>query len=424
MTRACSALAALALFAGTLSACGPEPRDPNVIEFWTLQLSPTFDDYLIALVDTFETQNPGIEVRWVDVPYQGITQKFLASIASGRSPDVVNLPADFVRSYVDLGALVPLDSLVAPSVRAGYLPASMEPLVQQGRTYGLPWYLSTQILLYDRAKLAGAGFSEVDLPETYTGLLAFARDYGARTGDYAFFYALVVEGFLFEVLAAEGVPMVSADGQRAAFNTPRAAAVLRPWVESFQAGTMPRESLSQGHSAAIRLYQSGTIALFIGGPQFLRIVEENAPGVYATTDVAPALTGATGAKGLAVMSLAVSTASANPEMAAAFAAFVTNAENQLAFARRVPIYPSVTSALDDPYFTATSPDSSVEARARVLGASQLSESRVLRPNVRHYNRLQESFRNQMLKAFLGSIPVEDALARAADDWDKILAEQW
>lgn len=419
-------LGALALLLATLpflGSCGPGERDPSVIEFWTLQLSPTFDDYIHGLVRTFEAQNPGVTVRWVDVPYQGITQKFLASIASGRSPDVVNLPADFVRSYVDLGALIALDTLLPSGTREAYLPAAMDPLVTDGAAYALPWYLSTQVLFYDRAKLAAAGFSAADVPSTYDELLAFAQEYGRRTGDYAFFFALVVEGFLFEVLRAEGIPMTTPDGQRAAFNTPRAAAVLREWVAAFQSGAMPRESIAQGHSAALRLYQSGTIAMFIGGPQFLRIIEENAPTLYRTTEVAPAITGATGQKGLAVMALAVSARAANPALAARFAAFVTNAENQLAFSRLVPIYPSVTSALDDDYFAADA-DTSIEARARALGAAQLPESVVLRPLLRNYNRLQGSFKAHMLKAFLGTTTVEEALAGAEQDWNKILAERW
>jgi putative chitobiose transport system substrate-binding protein len=416
------ALAALVLLAGGLAACGPGERDPNVVEFWTLQLSPTFDDYILGMAAAFEAEHPGITVRWVDVPFQGITQKFLASIASGRSPDVVNLPGDYLRSYVALGALRPLDSLLSQETLDSYLPSARDPLVFDGETYGVPWYLSTQILLYDRARVEAAGFTEDDLPETFSELLAFARRYGERTGDYAFFYPLVVEGFLFEVLQAEGIPMATPDGTQAAFNTPRAAAILQEWVDAFRSGVMPRESISQGHRAALQLFQSGTIAMFIGGPQYLRIVEENAPSIYRTTDVAPAVTGATGQKALAVMSLAVSTASANPEMAAAFAAFVTNAENQLAFSRRVPIYPSVTASLDDPYFTEAG--EAVEERARVLGAAQLPESAVLRPSLRHYNRLQEAFKAHMLKAFLGTRTVEQALAAAESDWNKILAEQW
>ncbi|RMH56314.1 MAG: sugar ABC transporter substrate-binding protein [Bacteroidetes bacterium] len=405
-----------------LAACGPPERDPSVIEFWTLQLSPTFDDYIHGMIADFEARHPGITVRWVDVPYEGITQKFLSAIAGGRSPDVINLPADYVKKYVTLGALTPLDTLLTDSLLARYVPAAMAPLHIDGRVYALPWYLSTQILIYDRNKLQQAGFDPDQPPRTYAGLLDFARRYTERTGDYAFFYNLVVDSYLIEVLEAEGIPVVSEDGTKALFNTPEAVAVVEDWVAAFRAGVMPRESIAQGHQAALQLYQSGTIAMFIGGPQFLNIIRENAPNLYETTDVAPAITGATGKKNLAVMSLALSTKTANPEMAAAFAAFVTSAENQLAFSKIVTIFPSVTRALEDPYFQA--PDSSLEARARRIAARQLPEAVVLKPSLNHYNRLKEVFKAHLLKAFLGDASVQEALDAAAEDWNKILAETW
>lgn len=403
--------------------CGPPERDPNVIEFWTLQLSPTFDDYLNDLIDRFEADHPGITIRWVDVPYDGITQKFLSSIASGRSPDVVNLPSDYLAKYVQLGALLPLDTLLADSAKADYLPAAATPLIFDGHWYGVPWYLSTQILIYDREKLREAGFDPDAPPRTYDALLDMARTYGERTGDYAFFYNLVVDSYLIEVLEAEGIPVVSEDGTRALFNTPEAAAVIEDWVAAFKAGVMPRESIAQGHRAALQLYQSGTIAMFIGGPQYLRIIQENAPSLYETTDVTSAITGTTGKKNLAIMSLVVSAKTANPEMAAKFAQFVTNGPNQLAFSKIVTIYPSVQSALEAPYFTELA-DSTLDARARFIAASQLDEAELLKPALPNYNRLLEVFKAHLLKAFTGDKTVQKALDDAADDWNKILAEQW
>ncbi len=284
--------------------------------------------------------------------------------------------------------------------------------------YAVPWYLSTQIVIYDRAKLARAGFHAV--PQRYDSLLAFATAYKQRTGDYGLFFNLVTESDLILVLQAEGVPVVSADGRHARFNTPEAARVLRAWQHAFAAGAMPRESITEGHGAALKLYQSGAVPLFIGGPQFLRIIRENAPALYRTTEVAPAVTGASGARNLAVMSLAVARRSANRAAAADFAAFVTNAANQLAFAQIVPVYPSVTRALDDPFFRVA--DTTLEARARVIGAAQLPGARSLKPALDNYNRLQEALKVQLLKAFKDGKPLQQALDAAAADWDLILAE--
>jgi putative chitobiose transport system substrate-binding protein len=401
-----------------IAACGLPERDPSVVEFWTLQLSPTFDDYIEGLIAEFEAQNPDITIRWVDVPYDGITRKYLNAIAAGQSPDVVNLPADFIRKYAELGALAPLDTLLSPQVVDAYLPAAVDPLRMGGATYAVPWYLSTQIVIYDRERLSAAGFDAP--PQTYDELLAFAHAFHERTGDYAFFTNLIVESDLIEVLEAEGVPVVNEDETRATFNTPRGREVLASWRDAFREGTMPRESIAQPRSAALRLYQSGTIALFTGGPQFLRIVEENAPSLFASTDVAPAIVGEEGSRNLAVMSLAVANQAANPQAAADWAAFVTNGPNQLAFSRIVPVFPSVTETLTDPYFTAD--DSTLVGRARGIAAGQLIGSRVLKPSLPNYNRLQEAFKSSLLRAFKDDRSLDDALAEAQEDWDKILEE--
>ncbi len=183
---------------------------------------------------------------------------------------------------------------------------------------------------------------------------------------------------------------------------------------------MPRESIAQPQSAALQLYLSGTIVLFTGGPQFLRIVEENAPTLFADTDVAPAIVGSEGSRNLAVMSLAVANRSANPQAAADWAAFVTNGPNQLAFSRIVPVFPSVTATLSDPYFTAD--DSTLIGRARGIAAGQLIGSRVLKPSLPNYNRLQEAFKSSLLRTFKDDRSLDDAMAEAQEDWDKILEE--
>ena len=69
-------LAVMGLLVSGLVSCSPsspsvqQPRGGKAeIEFWTMQLSPKFDGYFQQLIANFETQNPGIAVRWVDVPW-------------------------------------------------------------------------------------------------------------------------------------------------------------------------------------------------------------------------------------------------------------------------------------------------------------------------------------------------------------------
>jgi putative chitobiose transport system substrate-binding protein len=136
--------------------------------------------------------------------------------------------------------------------------------------------------------------------------------------------------------------------------------------------------------------------------------------------VAPAPVGEAGWKELDVMALAVTSTSRNRSAAAALAAFITSAGPQVAFSKLVPVFPSVRSAYDDPFFTAS--DASLTSDARQIGAQQIPAARVLRPSVPHYPRLREIFKEHMLTCFLGRRSPADALALAQAQWNEVLAE--
>ncbi|MFX4535743.1 extracellular solute-binding protein, partial [Acinetobacter baumannii] len=91
-----------------------------------------------------------------------------------------------------------------------------------------------------------------------------------------------------------------------------------------------------------------TLATLTIGPNFLKIVKENAPAVYRVTGVAPQFPETARARDFSLMLLVVPAQSGHPRQAVDFAAFITNAENQLALAKAAPVLPSVSAALGDP----------------------------------------------------------------------------
>jgi putative chitobiose transport system substrate-binding protein len=41
-----------------------------------MQLQPEFTDYFNNAIDTFQKENPGVKVSWVDVPWSAMESKF------------------------------------------------------------------------------------------------------------------------------------------------------------------------------------------------------------------------------------------------------------------------------------------------------------------------------------------------------------
>jgi putative chitobiose transport system substrate-binding protein len=410
---------AIVLCLALLVGCTGGGKRPGTIEFWTLQLSPTFDPFIRGMIAEFEAAHPGVKIRWVDLPFEGITQKLLSTVAAGEPPDIVNLPADYVRKYAGLGVLRPLGGLISDSVVQLHLAESVRPLRVEGDLFGVPWYLATKVMIVDTAALRRGGFRGPP-PATYKDLIRFSREYFRRTGKPAFSVNLAADSYMLEILVSEGVVLLDEAGRRATFSSPQGVSVLQEWVDLFREGALPRESILTGHRGGLDLYQSGGIAMFIGAPQFLRIVRENSPGIYASTDVAPVPVGRAGLTELDVMALGVSQECRMPAEAAAFIEFLTDGRQQLKFSKLVPIFPSRIEALNDPFFLDST--GKLEGKGRAIGARQLPRGVVMKPVVGDSHRLVETFKEGMLKAFLGNITPAAALADTKRRWDALLLE--
>jgi putative chitobiose transport system substrate-binding protein len=419
---AAGAVLLLLLLAALLTPGCPGVEEGVTIEFWTLQLSPAFDGYFHPLIAEYESAHPGVRVRWVDIPYDGAVQKLLAAVAAGEPPDVVNMSADFLSRFAELGAFADLAVLLPPESVAVFLPNAVDVCRYRGTLPALPWYLNTYVLIFNRDLLRAAGVPDSAVPATYTELAAFVRTYRTRTGKFAFFWNLGKDSQLPIMLEAEGVPVADSLLTRATFNTPAGVERVGAWVDLYRGGFMQRESIIRSGTSVIEAYQSGSVAMVLTGPVFLERVRVNAPGIYAATGVAPAPVGATGRHELATMTLSVSAGSRHTREAADFLLFVLSAKNQLAFSRRETTYPSVTAALRDSFFTAD--DGTLAARARAVGARTLPVATTLARYTRHpeFVRLRDIFGEAVQEACLGKRSTQEALDAAAVRWNRIFAE--
>lgn len=401
-------------------SCKPE-KLKGEIEFWTLQLSPAFDDYFKKIIREYEAKNPGIKIKWVDIPYDAVIPKLLSSIAAGDAPDVVNLSSDFVSKFYRMGTLydisqsVPLDSL-----RNVYVKGALEDGIYNGFVAALPWYLNTYTIMYNKRLFQEAGFSSKDVPATFHEAVRFIREYKNRTGRFATFWNIGKDSYLPMMLESEGLSMVDSSFREVLFTQPTAIALLQEWINLYREGYLPRESIIRAGSAIIEPYQSGQIAFVFTGPVFLKRVKENAPAVYAETDIAPPLVGSTGAHELATMSIAVLNSTPDKNAATDFAMFVTNAQNQSDFCRMATIYPSTLESLKDEYFVKN--DGTLEAKARIEGAKLLYSARRLRYFLKHprFDELRDSFDEAIQEACLNPDDNGTALKKCAERWRIIL----
>ncbi len=409
-----------------LSSCTPSPSSgPGEIEFWTMQLKPQFTQYFERLNNNFETNNEASKLRWVDIPWSAMESKILTSISARTAPDVVNLNPNFASQLATRNAWLNLDKAVEPQIKDIYLPkiweASSIEVCQESNcdntTFGLPWYLTTRVTIYNQKLLEEAGISQP--PKTYQELAAVAKQVKEKTGKYAFFVTFVSSDSaeVLESLVQMGVDLVDKDG-KAAFNTPAGVAAFKYWVDLYQQKLLPPEVLTQGHRHGIELYQAGETALLASGAEFLQTITNNAPTIAQVSAAAPQITGKTGKKNVAVMNLVIPRDSDKSEEALKYALYVTNTENQIAFAKEANVLPSTKEAVEKYIqdLEKQGANTPVE-QARKVSAMQLKDAEILIPAMENVQVLQKAIYENLQAAMLSEKTVEQAVKDAADEWD-------
>ena len=403
---------------------GPPQREISV---WTLDLAPRFNPYMRRVIGAWEARHPGVKVRWTDVPWSSVERKLLAAVYARTAPDLVNLNPPFAANLASKGGLLDLDAVLPPAASVAYLPSIWNAGRQGDQQFAIPWYLTARVTMANSALLRQAGYGAP--PRRWEEVPAYAEAVKRRTGRYALFVTVVPDDSaeLMESMVQMGVQLL--DGRRrAAFNSAAGRRAFAFWSDLYRRGLLPREVVSQGYRRAIELYQAGDLAQVATGPDFLRNLQTNAPGIAASTRPYAPLSGAGGEANVAVMNLVVPRQSRHAPEAVDFALFLTDAGNQLAFAQEARVLPSSRQALQqlEQQLAApvAEPGQAMVQDARRLSVRTLAQARVLVPATPGVKRLQAILYTQLQRAMLGEIASDRALAQAELEWNRYAEARW
>lgn len=421
-----------ALAAGTvllITGCGlgsgasTEPVDvggkiEGTVEFQTMQLSPTFDDYLNATIDAFEAAHPGTTVKWTDIPSNAAARKVSADAIAGTLPDVMDL---------DTGTLAPLGrkNLVvdmaesAGDVKDSYVATAWQSFAFSGTgAAALPWYLNTPVLISNKAVLGKAGLGSSPDPSGYDELLTRSAQIAKSAGVAGY---QPTETGIANALLTVGVPLVDENATKAVVNTPEAVAFVGKLAGLYKSGGIPKDSVSAKERSEIETFSEGKTAYLESGGSRLKIIKENSPAVFGSVAVGKPLGDATKRTWLVAHGLAVPKSSDNLPAAVAFAKFLTSAENQLALAKVSSVFPSTTASLSDPFFSAG--DADLTAAARRIAATSLRDGRTTVKPPAVDAEYGATLWSAIQPAILGKVSPAAALGDAETKLTKILQER-
>ncbi|MFM7732452.1 MAG: extracellular solute-binding protein, partial [Cyanobium sp.] len=186
-------LAVPLLLAVACGGCVPAPpREPaREMSVWTLDLAPRFNPYMRRVTAAWERRNPGVKVRWTDVPWSSVERKLLASVYARTAPDVVNLNPFFAANLASKGGLLQLDGRLPAGAAPSFLPGIWAAGRQDGVQFAIPWYLTARVTMANRDLLRRAGFAAP--PRRWQEVPAYAEAVKRRTGRYALFVTVVPE---------------------------------------------------------------------------------------------------------------------------------------------------------------------------------------------------------------------------------------
>ncbi len=420
-------IALLLVAVGTgVVACGQSGREPLTsdgkkhVTFLTMQLRPAFDDYFLPLIEQYERENPDVDIDWVDYPWQNYETKLMTAFLARTAPDVINLPSESLPTYIKTGTILPLDDLIDSEVRASYVQSILADAgIYDNQLWAVPWYAAPEVAFVNTSILVEAGLTMGDVPHHYEDLPAFCETILSRTGKYGF-YPIYIEGGKLRVFLWErGVPITNEDGTHAAFNTPEGLEAFEFWIDLYRDELIPRDAVTATHRIPLDQYKTGQLAILTTGPQLSRQFKSDSPEIYDASEVMPLPRW----KGkdqylVSLFMFGVSARTHHPEESMRFAEFLTNGPNQLEFSKRTITLPSVTTALDDPFFT--TPEDSLRGRMFAVAAEETRKGQVFRP-VRNNAEVMEVLASVTEAALLGNMTPKEALDDAERRVNEILS---
>lgn len=113
---------------------------------------------------TFEEQNPNLEIDDIYFPWNEFIRKLNIAIGTNSAPDIIQVDAPLVPSYVINDALLPLDNYLTKERVNEYLETSIQNGSVNGHIYALPGNESAVVMMVNTEMLKEVGVDPADIP--------------------------------------------------------------------------------------------------------------------------------------------------------------------------------------------------------------------------------------------------------------------
>ena len=406
------------LVLGVLAACSSEDtgadgkgkNEKTTVEFWTISLQPTFNDYFKDLISKYEKEHPNVKIDWKDFPYDAIQNKLMTSIASKKAPDVVNLNTVLANQMASKGALADLNKELTDEQKGIYFEGIYDSVVQDDGAYALPWYTGIPVLYINKKLAEKAGLDLNNPPQTKEELADWGKQIADKTDSYGYVFTMETRSIL-----EEGYKIV--DGDKAIFNNDEVKEYIRGNIDLIKEGVIPKDI--PAFSKQVELFGSEQVAMMISSSAFINQLKTASQDVYKNTIAVPAPTGKAGIRFTNSMNLAVPKASDNVKAATEFAHYVTNDANQLAFSKTASTLPSTKEAAKDEFFYKN--DGSLEGQALTASVESLDKATDFYLGIENAGDVDSTINKHLQNIYINDQDLDKEFEAAEKEVNAILA---
>jgi len=211
---------------------------PTQVVFWSA-LGGNNGKILDAFVKEFNASQNEVEVvNEFQGAYTDVEQKLMASIASGKTPDLAMLEISRIPAFVNAKAIAALDGFAAGANGIDlkdFVQGLLEESKIDGKLYSLPQSRSMPVFYYNKDMFRAAGINADKAPANWkeireAAIKVTAADgsrigFGIQTGNPWWYFQTAIESYGAQVSTLEnGKPVPT-------FNSPEAVAALQWWYD-------------------------------------------------------------------------------------------------------------------------------------------------------------------------------------------------
>lgn len=348
-----SAAAALVAALAALGApAGSQAQDVVTLDFWDMMWGgPNYPGIGQRLVDEWNSENPGIQVKYRTVPWANWYETYVTAVATGSAPDLSTGASFQPIDFYSQDAILPIDELYTQITTDGSIKDFQESAVSanayDGRYISLPWATDIRAWHYRKDLLEAAG---IQPPTTWDELRAAAK---ALTGNGV--YGLVGSGdtegskMLLATTLNNGGGLFAEDGS-VALNSERSKEAL-DFIAALKAdGSVDPGSAGYDGDQALQVFLSGKAAFILAGTG---LSAEAGPEVIDKVGLLPPLKGPHGDTGTIAWSASIMAynQTKHPQEVMAFMKWWSEHEKPLWTEGASAMLPARISFQQDAFFT-------------------------------------------------------------------------